>query len=239
MTDRGYTPDWENSDSWSEFEWEQALKYSDHLAARYFRMLERFGDLPDAEEFIVAKLGDHNFFEFEDPEAFGGMVPGEWPDEWDDDEELDDDDGDEDDDGADPPAPGDSLYFESCPVYQRARQVSLGWCNILASVLAPEDRWWGLSVLLRFGRMLSYLSISLGDGTFERVDGSIAFAKRALSETNAVLGELDAKNQSSGRYVAMFRMIREHLLEHHDMLIAYLMELRDRREKGGETADLE
>ena len=41
-------PNWDQSDHWDEFEWEKALKHSDHLAGRYFRMLERFGDLPDA-----------------------------------------------------------------------------------------------------------------------------------------------------------------------------------------------
>ena len=47
-------PDWDNSHQWNEFEWEQALKNSEESSARFFRLLERFGDdfcdpaLPDS-----------------------------------------------------------------------------------------------------------------------------------------------------------------------------------------------
>src|SRR5690606_7984568 len=68
--ERKYEPDWENSDTWNEYTWEEALKYSDHLAGRYFHMLDRFADLPDAEELIAIKLGRHEFFELEEGELY-------------------------------------------------------------------------------------------------------------------------------------------------------------------------
>lgn len=212
-------PDWDSSDEWNEFEWEQALKHSDHVAARYFRMLERFGDLPDAESFIAGRLGEQNFFEFQDDDYF--------------DDDLDDDDEDwqEDDDDLEDEriGPGDSLYFETCPVYQRARQISLGWCNILSSVLRPEDRMWGMKMLFHMGRILSYLSLAIGDGTFERVPASIAFAKRAIQEVNFALGEIDEKNRSTPKYRSILKLVREHLLETHDMLVTLLFDLRQRQ----------
>ena len=63
--ERKFTPDWENSYKWEEFEWEEALKYSDNLASRYFKLLDRFGDLPDVDVIIAAKLGEQNFSQFE------------------------------------------------------------------------------------------------------------------------------------------------------------------------------
>lgn len=220
----GKEPDWDNSDNWDEFEWEQALKHSDHVAARYFRMLERFGDLPDAESFIAGSLGEQNFFEFQDETYY--LDDDDDDDEW----QGEDDEGEE---GERHIGPGDTLYFETCPVYQRARQISLGWCNILASVLKPEDRLWGLTLLFHLGRILSYLSLCIGDGTFDRLSASIAFAKRAIQEANFVLGELDARNQATPKYRSIFKLIRDHLLETHDMLVTLLFDLRKRAANGG------
>lgn len=220
-------PNWEDSDSWNEFEWEQALKYSDHLAARYFRMLERFGDLPDGEDFIAAKLGDQNFFELDEYRDYEeGLDEGNW-------DQLDLTKGGMERDAPETESigPGDSLYFETVPVYQRMRQISLGWCNILASVLTQEDRFWGMKVLFYFGRLLSYLALCIGDGTLERVNGSIAFAKRALHQLNVILGELNEKKEMTPKYTAMFDLISTRLLETHDMIVAHLTDLRKRQEE--------
>ena len=128
-----------------------------------------------------------------------------------------------------PPGPGDALYYEGCPVFQRARQISLGWCNILASVLSQSDRAWGMKILLYMGRILSYLSLSIGDGTFERVDASTAFAKRTLHQINLILGELQEKTKTSPEYKSMFKLINDHLLETHDLVITYLNDCRKRK----------
>jgi hypothetical protein len=235
MADAGPRPDWENSDRWDEREWEQALQYSDDMAARYFRMLDRYGDLPDAEELIAARLGDQQLFEIEEPEFLQEEGWG-----FDDTSEIGEPDaegeGDSDGDGDgaydEQMGPGDTLYFETCPVYQKARQVALGWCNILASVLQPEDRFWGMKVLFHMGRILSYLSLSVGDGTYERVTGSISFAKRALAEINTILGELDAKTRETPKYATMFRLIRELVLDNRELVVTHLFECRKRA--GGE-----
>jgi hypothetical protein len=219
-------PDWKNSEQWNEFQWEQALKYSDHSAARYFRMLDRFGDLPDAEELIAASLGDVGFFEFDD----------EFGDEWTEEDEFGDDaETEADEDGRDPIVPGDAMFFETSLLYKRARQISLGWCNIEASVLAKEDHMWGLIILLHLGRLLSYLALSIGDGTFDRAAANIAFGKRSLSQINNILGELQTKSQESPKYAGMFKLVSEHLLETHDMLVEHNEECR-RHNKGDEVA---
>ena len=189
---KDYSPDWENSGSWEENEWEEALKFSDDLASSYFRMLERFSDLPYAEELIATKLGDQNLIQYED-----FFLENEW------DFESREDDFDEElidsIDFSGKPEPGDSLFFESSPVYQKARQISLGWCNVIASVLRPDDRFWGIKVLFHMGRLLSYLSLSIADGTFEHINGNISFAKRALSQINSIIGELDKLEKESSR----------------------------------------
>jgi hypothetical protein len=219
------TPDWDNSENWEVFEWEEALKYSDNLASRYFRMLERFGDLPDAEELIAAKLGEQNFFQFEDND-----YDEAWFIDSCDDNNFGDDTIDGEFDTGDTIEPGDSLFYETSPVYQRGRQIALGWCNILASVLRAEDRFWGMTILFQLGRLLSYLSLSIGDGTFEHVNGSISFAKRAIDMVNRILGEIESKLRENTGYDAMFKIVREHLLETHDLLVDYLFDCKNRQE---------
>ncbi len=219
-------PDWDESENWDEFAWERALKHSDDLAGRYFRMLERFGDLPDAEELIAARLGDQGFFEIDD---------SDFADDWtfeDYEAETDDDDGEEETGVEEGIEPGDALYYENAPVYQRARQIALGWCNILASVLSQDERYWGLKVLFHLGRLLSYLALSIGDGTHSRIRANIAFAKRGLHQINTLLGELDAKSREGPKYSGMFNLVREHLLDTHDLLTTYLMDCHKRAANG-------
>ena len=244
MTDESRpAPDWKNSDHWNEFQWEQALKYSDQLATRFFGLLQRYGDLPDAEEFIAAKLGDKAFTEIDEADPYHFEAPEDWregPDDLDDDDGEDDEDGDrpgggrggdDDDDDDDPDSrgkPGDSLFYETSPVFDRARQLSLGWCNIFSSVLRQEDRLWGLKILFGFGRVLSYLSLSIGDGTYERLPASLAFGKRAAAQINAILGEIDQMSRETRRYASTLKRIREMLLELHDLTVGYLGDLRKR-----------
>lgn len=221
--ERKYEPDWENSDTWSEYLWEEALKYSDHLAGRYFHMLDRYGDLPDAEALIATKLGRHEFMEMEE----GELYTLESPDDW----ENVEDDADDDDDT--PIGPGDALYFETSEVYRHARQIALGWCNILASVLGPEDRMWGMKMLYHLGRVLSYLALGIGDGTYDRLSASIAFGKRALSEINYVLGEVMTMAKEKPRYAGVLDYIREHLLKAEKGLVDFLLDCRKRQENSG------
>ena len=218
---KNFNPDWENSYKWKEFEWEEALKFSDDLASRYFQLLDRFGDLPDAEDLIAAKLGEHNFSQFElaeyDDDNFGDLDDF---DEFDKENDLSP--------GGLEIEPGDSLYFETCPVYQRARQIALGWCNITASVLDEEDRFWGLVNLFYLGRLLSYLSLAIGDGTFEQLNASVIFTKRALKQINYVLGEVREKEKDKPKYRPIFKFVNRHLLENHDLVVDYLMDCKKR-----------
>ncbi len=220
MSDR--EPDWNGSDKWDEFEWEKAFKFSERMTSRYFQLLSRFGDLPDAESFIANQLGDTSFLYVDDDDLgntgfqdkdSGWSLEKRPPDQ----EEV---------------GPGHPFYYEVCPVFMKARQMALGWSNVLSSVLAPEDRYWGLRMLFYMGRILSYIAMSIGDGTFERIDGSIAFVKRVLHQINVALGELDEKLRAAPQYHGMFKVVRELLLETHDMVVSYLAELRERKGKG-------
>ncbi len=225
MTDeRKFSPDWENSDNWQEYEWENALKYNDHITSRFFRMMERYGDLPDAEELIATRLGDYGMLQFDD---------FQWDDElYNDTQEIEEpktDISNETIDSGETDHPDSYLFYENSPVYQQTRQLTLGWCNIIASALDTEDRFWGVKVLFYFGRLLSYISLSIGDGTFEQLNGSIILAKRALGQTNEILGEIQSKADKSERYLMMFRIVNDHLLEIHDALVDYLVDCKKRQ----------
>ena len=226
--EKNYTPDWENSYKWKEFEWEKALKFSDHIASRYFRMLDRFCDLPGVDELIAKKLGgDYNFFYFDETDD---------SDNWYDDlESLVDPEKDDDFIKNENLEPGDALYFESCPAYQKARQMAIFWCNIVASILDPDDRFWGVRILFLLGRMLSYISLGIDDGTFEHINGNIIFVKRALQQINVVLMEIEAKNKDSEHYNQVFMTLNKHLLENRDLLVSYLLDCRKRQKGLGNT----
>ena len=223
--EKNYTPDWDNSYKWRESEWEEALKYSDQIASRYFRMLDRFGDLPDAEELIAKKLGEYNFFYFDETDE-----KDNWYEEL---ESIEDPEKEEEFFANEDLEPGDSLYFESCPVYQQAKRMTLSWCNILASVLLEEDRFWGIKILFHLGRLLSYISLGIDDGTFEHVNGNIVFAKRALQQLNRILHEIESKKKECDRYIPMFKTINKHLLDNRDILVSYLLDCIKRQKNMG------
>ena len=226
--EKNHTPDWENSYKWREYEWEQALKYSDHIASRYFRMLDRFGDLPGAEELIARRLGgEYNLFYFEETDD-----DDNWFEEL---ESIEDIEREEEFIRNENLEPGDSLYFESCPAYQRAKQLTLCWCNILASILCSEDRLWGLKVLFLLGKLLSYISLGIDDGTFEHVNGNIVFVKRGLHQINLILLKIEAKSVECSRYMSIFRTISKHLLDIRDLLVTYLLDCRKRQRDLGKN----
>ena len=226
--EKNFTPDWENSYKWREFEWEEALKFSDHVASRYFRMLDGFGDLPGADKLIATKLGgEYNYLYFEETDDTDN-----WYDELENLEELERDDEFIKNENFEPV---DSLYFESCPAYQKAKQMAFCWCNILASVLKPEDRFWGLKVLFLLGRLLSYISLGIDDGTYEHVNANLVFVKRALQQINMILNEMEEKSESCDRYGQIFKTISQHLLENRDLLINYLLDCRKRQKNLGNS----
>ena len=179
----GNEPEWENSDHWDEFQWERAFKYSEKMSARYFRMLSRFGDFPNAERLIAAHLGDTAVLSALEEEAVEMEFEIGRPDEFDD---FDDDDDELDFDQLDGkrPEPGDPLFFEGVPLYVQAKQVALGWTNVLSNVLEEEDRLWGLQTLFALGRILSYMSMAIADGTFEPIEETVALGKRILYQIN-------------------------------------------------------
>ncbi|MCH2175321.1 MAG: hypothetical protein MK193_06295 [Lentisphaeria bacterium] len=222
MTDQSDEPNWDNAEEWDEFEWEKTFKYSEHLSASYFELLNKFGDLPGADDYITQKLGDRFPPAMEDSEVFQNIEVGgdafslEDGDVW--------EDGDDEGLGV---YPGHPLFYESTPVFIRARQLALGWSNVLASVIQPHDKMWGLEIQLYLGRIMTYSSLCIGDGTYQRPNSSIAFCKRILYQINMVIGKIDEKKGESANYNSMFKKILQLLLETHDLTVGLLQELRN------------
>ncbi len=226
----GNEPDWDRSEDWDEFQWERAFKYSETMSARYFRMLSRFGDFPNAERLIAAHLGDTSLLKaLEEEEAiemeFEIGKPGFY-DDHDDDDDLDFESGDE-----KPLEPGDPLFFEGVPLYVQAKQVALGWTNVLSNVLEEDDRLWGLQTLFALGRILSYMSMAISDGIFEPIEETVALSKRVLYQINLVLGLMAEKEE---KYGELFGFVREQLLEVRDGTVSFLFDMRERG-KGGDA----
>mgnify|MGYP006299389325 CR=1 FL=1 len=216
MTPDGKEPDWQNSHHWDEFEWEKAFKYSEEMTARYFGLLDRYGDMPDAERFINSELADEGILL---PPVDDPVVTDAPP--WDPDVAEPDDRG----AGPEMAADGDAyLAHERHPTFVRCRQIALGWCNVLASVLDRKDQLWGLTILFRLGRILSYLSMAIHEGIRQR-EYAVALAKRTDKQINDILQALDEKLKDNPEYANMFGLIRKHLLEAHDLTVDFMDEL--------------
>ena len=211
--------------NWDEFNWEEALRESDQFAARYFRLLDRFCDLPGADELIAKHMGpdfaanlpENGFanladWDEEEVEYFLEHLP---EDDMDDELEFDD---------------TDSFFYETEPVFVSLRQSAIGWCNVYAAVLPPEARFKGLKVLFHIGRALANLAYSIDDGLYEHPAASIAFAKRALGQVNQAVGLLNEMAQEKPSLKKILNTISSHLMKANDELVDHLQKCR--RETG-------
>ncbi|MFO7821811.1 MAG: hypothetical protein R6V56_07160 [Lentisphaeria bacterium] len=220
----------------NEFEWEQVLEESDAYAARYFQLLQRFSDLPEADALIKKYLAEEfqsdlqeTDFDSEDyrNQWDGALhVDGEGDAPFDIENSLDamfDEAGE--DDG---PQPGDALFYEIHPAFQLLQHCALGWCNIYSAVLSPEDRKSGLRTLSYLGRALAYVVSGIGDGLFESPAANAAFSKRALSQLNLALGEMHKLEHDKPQYEKLLTAMREHVLKARSTVFDHLEHCRGR-----------
>lgn len=233
------------NDDWNEFDWEAGLRESDEYAARYFRLLKRFCDLPAANELIADHMGPDFQKTPEDCDMQCDNCASRWQCEFssaldwitDDADTLDDI---EDDDGGEaevepdgPPEQGDSLFFEADPVFVMLRQAAIGWCNIYAVILPADARPRGLRILFHIGRSLANLAYSIGDGLYEQPPASIAFAKRSLGQLNQAVGLLNQMIAEKPRLRRILSTIRTHLMNVNSALIDHLQRCRRETEADG------
>ena len=209
-----YTPEWSDNSNWTEYDWEMAMRQSDNFAAKYFKLLEKYGDLPGSEEIILKQLKGQTpplmeesdyYIEF-DSEAIL---------------EIESEDNETFEGG---------FYYENTPVYMLLRQVAIGWCNIYATFLLPEHRKYGVNILFHLGRALAHLSGSLGDGHYENnVSSFLASGKRAANQINMSIGLVDELSKIRPAYCKVTDAINKHLREIQGKIVDHLMELRKKK----------
>ncbi|MDT8391593.1 MAG: hypothetical protein RRC34_13910 [Lentisphaeria bacterium] len=214
--------DIQNFESWDEFRWEKALREGDIAAAKYFHLLKRFADLPAADELISDRMGPDFEDDMPDCDFDCDTCSDRWqcefapPLDWEMADDRDEDDEDDEDEGPEqseaPLEPGDSLFYETRPVFRSLRQVALGWSNVYAVILPDACRPEGLKVLFNIGRALAYLSGAIGDGLYEQPARNLAFGKRALAAINTSLGGMDELIQRQPKLKNLLAAMRKHLL---------------------------
>lgn len=235
------TPNDNPPEAWDEFQWELALRDGDEYAARYFRLLQRFCDLPDSEELITEQLEKEIRQKFPDCDFHCETCPHRWEcqyanvQDWDaggfDEEDIENDaDGDGEEEDRRRIEPGDPLYYETTPVFITLRQTAMGWCNVYAAVLPQEARSVGLKILCHIGRALAYVSYSVGDGLYEQPGASIAFGKRALGQINAAIGRLLEMTRERPRLEPLTAAVRRQLFASREAVIELLDACRQHRD---------
>ncbi|MBT3287140.1 MAG: hypothetical protein HN849_06100 [Victivallales bacterium] len=208
-------------DSWSEFDWERALRESDEQARKYFQLLQRFCDLPGGEELIAGQMGGSFQEAFLDFDL--GDLHGEWDDELPGAEKLAEGNEASGEDTED----DNVLFYERDPVFSSLRQAAVGWCNVYAAILPGEGRKEGLNVLYHIGRALANLAFGIDDGVYDAPAGSVAFAKRSLSSLNQAIATIDRLLQDHPRYEELLRTIRGHLINSTDGLTDHIQRARN------------
>ena len=210
-------------EDWSEFQWEIALREEDEAASRYFRLLQRFCDLPGGDRLIAEKMGPD--FEEQLPEYSDDDMAGEdWqsdidhPGDWlrfPGSDRLDSGESERD---APSDAP-DDMFVEADPTFVMLRQTAIGWCNIYAAVLPQESRDTGLQVLYHIGRALANLANSLDDGAYETPSASVAFAKRSLAHLNQAIGGIQKLTTDKPQWKKLLNAMRGHLLKSRESIL--------------------
>jgi len=217
------------NDNWTEFDWEEALRESDEMAERYFRLLQRFSDLPSGDELIARHMGPDFDGSMLDMDSEADSPLHDWPDDdgagaWHDrppNQDAAENSGDE-------TEQEQPLFYETDPVFVALRQNAVGWCNVYAAILPREARARGLQVLFHLGRALANLAYSIDDGTYEQPAASIAFGKRSLASLNLALRELDTLMHEHRRLHQLLKTMRKHLIECVDRLVDHIARCRSR-----------
>jgi hypothetical protein len=221
------------NENWTEFDWEEALRESDTMAERYFRLLKRFSDLPSGDELIAKHMGPEFDPAMLDMDSGMDDDLADWPDE---DSSGQWCDGGDDPDPAGSEGPSEqeqTLYYETDPVFIALRQNAVGWCNVYAAILPREARERGLKVLYHLGRSLANLAYSIDDGAYEQPAASIAFAKRSLASLNLALRELELLIHEHRRLHQLLKTMRKHLIECVDRVVDHLNRCRNRQKGKG------
>lgn len=195
----------QESEAWDEFEWEKLMRKSDQYAHEYMRLFKRFGELPGGEDLIIDELKGFQLPEFVE-------------------DDFDGDFGDADFENIDfgPEEP----YFERDKSYLLLRQVSIGWCNIFATLLSLEHRPFGVRIIFYLGRALAYYQGALADGQYPNPNSFIAATKRSLDNVNKAIGEIDELGAKRDVYLNVTAAMKGHLREVHDRMIDHLNKLR-------------
>lgn len=226
----------EDPDHWNEFDWELHLRDGDRYADRYFRLMQRFSDLPGSKELIAKHLGSEFAEETPDCDFDCEKCSQRWqcdyalPLDW----SLTDEDflqehaenHSKESFPASESEPGDALFYEQQPAFVTLRQTAMGWCNIYATVLSAKTRLAGLRVLYHSGRSLAYLAYSIGDGLYEQPAASVSFAKRSLWQLNQAAGGLNILMEQSPRLKNLLQNVRTQMLASREQILRHLASLR-------------
>jgi hypothetical protein len=206
----------EDAESWDEFRWEKMLRESDDFAKQYFRLMKRFGSLPEGDGLIDQHLGGIKLPT--QPESSEFFVDGGDFEEHDEMPESDEEG--EDFDASEP------SVCERHQGYLSLRQCALGWCNIFASFLSAEHRHIGTTILLHLGRACGYFSGALGDGNYDQPSWHIASAKRALDQVNSALGLIDQLSSQRPTYPKVTDPMKATLREVEDAILDFIGKMR-------------
>lgn len=207
-------PEWSDHKNWTEYDWEMAMRQSDDFASKYFKLLEKYGELPGSDDIILQKIDGKAPILMDDGDYYVDFDPEELAEIEEDDDEIFE----------------TGFYYENMPSFMLLRQVSIGWCNIYATFLLPEHRKHGVTILFHLGRALAHLIGSLGDGNYDQPASHLASGKRALDQVNKAIGFVDQLTTLRPAYKKVTNAINKHLTEAQEKIIDHIYKLKSKQQ---------
>jgi hypothetical protein len=232
-------------DNKNEFDWEQSFRESDDFARHYFRLLRRYGELPDGEDLITAKLvkifgedfvdamyGYDDFFsesELSSEEEMGFDVLGpEFGGEEDPAAEDASAAADDKESGKGfPGPPGAENIDRHChELIMILTQTAMGWCNLYSCLLSNQQRGDGLRVMFFVSRALANISVSLEELIRWEINAALARAKRCLDNVNQAIGLILGMKGANPPLQEVMNNIQTQLIKCADDLGEYIRQCR-------------
>jgi hypothetical protein len=223
----------EDPEIWDEYRWEEFMQESDKRKEKYSRLLDKYWDHPDRDIIVAKEMGWDWLVD-----ALEAEKRGEIPEDDDPDDEFFYDEIEEGEEWKQDTGYSSSKRkdYHNLPVYQKAFRYGIDAHNLVKN-LPEEVKEEGKEVLSAFvgSSMTASAKIAGGFGMgfdMHSLGGNIANCKRGLAAANRALNALQVMREKDfiGQevYIDFYRKGKEV----RDDLAVYIIELRERFERG-------
>lgn len=208
---------------WDEHQWEEFFQESDKQTEKFSELLDKYKDHPDCDRIIAEEMGwthlpgnsddefdllfgDSTFYEYEEGEDWKALTNYE---------------------------PTDFNHFEDLPLYQLAYAFTLEAMNLVEEHFSNNNdesvKKFARSIIIPPAKIAGGFSLGFDQ---ELIGGNIANCKRGLNAANRILDALFEIGEKELLENSLYLEIYERAKEVRDELAIYIVEMRERFNRG-------